>query len=105
MKLKNIKKIVIVCLTEKPVTRNSDRILYNEVCSTLGYNTKEMSAWDMLHDCRMPSTESVRRARQKIQAEFPELRACEPVEKKRMELVSEYKEFAKSTSSEPLLCL
>jgi len=96
MKLQKIKMIVMSCLTSKPVTRNSDRILYNEVCTGLGFDTRSMSAWDMLHNPKMPSTESVRRARQKIQAEFPELRACEPVENMRMQLESEYREFAVS---------
>lgn len=95
MKLGDIKNIVVDCLTNKPKTRNSDRLLYNEVCTELGFDTHSMTAWEMLHNPDMPSTESVRRARQKAQVEFPELRATEQVQKKRDELKLDYLEFAR----------
>ncbi len=95
MKLHNLKKIVEKCLERKPMARNSDRILYAEVCLEMGYDTRTMSAWDMLHNPDMPSTESVRRTRQKVQAENPMLRACEAVEKMRSRLVGDYRSFAR----------
>ena len=95
MKLTNIKELVLGILKDNPKTRDSDRILYNEVCEAMGYDTHHMTAWEMLHDRRMPSTESVRRSRQKAQAEHPELRASEPVERKRMDLMDEYLDFAR----------
>lgn len=95
MKLNKLKDTVMECLRRIPATRNSDRILYNEVCITLGYDTRNMSAWDMLHNNRMPSTESVRRTRQKAQAEFPELRATPAVQEQRRKLVEEYLDFAR----------
>ena len=95
MNLKNIKNIVEKCLADKPQTRNSDRILYAEVCQEMGYDTHSMSAWDMLHNPEMPSTESVRRSRQKAQAENPLLRACEAVEQMRMQLVGDYRAFSR----------
>ena len=95
MNLINLKNIVMACLTNKPNTRNSDRILYNEVCQELGFDTHKMTAWEMLHNPDMPSTESVRRSRQKAQAEYPELRATEQVQKRREEMQREYLDFAR----------
>ena len=95
MKLQNIKKIVIACLEGEPATRNSDRILYDLVCRKLGFDTLGMSAYEMLHRKDMPSTESVRRARQKAQAENEELRPCAAVEAMRMQMESEYRSFAR----------
>lgn len=95
MKLQNLKKVVEMVLELKPATRSSDRILYAEVCQELGYDTRNMSAWDMLHNPDMPSTESVRRTRQKAQAENPLLRACEAVEKMRAKLVGDYRAFSR----------
>ena len=60
----------------------------------MGYDTHLMTAWEMLHDKDMPSFESVRRTRQKAQAERPELRACPAVERMRDELEGEYRAFA-----------
>ena len=90
MKLSNIKDLVLKILKDNPMTRNSDRLLYNEVCMEMGYDTHNMTAWEMLHRKDMPSTESVRRSRQKAQAENPELRACADVQNRRMELELEY---------------
>lgn len=94
MSLKNIKNIVEKLLETKPATRNSDRILYAEVCSEMGWNLDNMTANEMLHNPDMPSTESVRRTRQKAQAENPMLKACEAVEKMRAKLESDYRAFA-----------
>lgn len=95
MKLTNLKDLVMKILKDNPMTRNSDRILYNEVCTAMGFNMYRMTAYEMLHRKDMPSTESVRRSRQKAQAEFPELRASADVQNKRLELELEYREFAR----------
>lgn len=95
MKLSNIKDLVLKILKDNPKTRDSDRILYNEVCEAMGYDTHLMTGWELLHDKAMPSFESVRRSRQKAQAENPELRACADVQNRRMELELEYREFAR----------
>ena len=95
MRLNNLKELILGILKDNPKTRDSDRILYNEVCEAMGYDTHLMTGWELLHDKAMPSFESVRRSRQKAQAEHPELRASEPVERKRMELYSDYLQFAR----------
>lgn len=47
------------------------------------------------HGKQFPPFESVRRARQKIQARFPELAASEKVEEARLEKEAEYRAYAK----------
>lgn len=94
MKLQNLKKIVTAILEYNPVTRGSDRLLYDRVCVNLGYDTHHMTAYEMLHNSDMPSFESVRRARQKVMEEQPELRSIERVEAERRRLEKEYRAFA-----------
>ena len=95
MSLKNLKDIVINILKEVPATRNSDRILYDAVCNSLGIDTKKVSVWELMHDKNAPSTESVRRSRQKAQAEFPELRATPQVQAYRDRQEKLYLDFAR----------
>jgi len=49
---------------------------------------EHMGAW------RFPPFESVRRTRQKVQAEYPELAACKKVSDMRCEKEKEYRAFA-----------
>lgn len=95
MSLNNLKNIVIHLLKEVPATRNSDRILYDAVCNSLGIDTKKVSVWELMHDKNAPSTESVRRARQKAQAEFPELKAVIEVQRYRERQERIYLDFAR----------
>lgn len=95
MKLNMLKDLVFSILKDKPMTRNSDRLLYNEVCTELGYDTHRMTAYEMLHNSEMPSTESVGRARRKAQEEHPELRATPQVADRRQERYSEFLEFVR----------
>ena len=95
MKLNMLKDLVFSILKDKPMTRNSDRLLYNEVCTELGYDTHRMTAYEMLHNSEMPSTESVGRARRKAQEEHPELRATPQVADRRQEPYSEFLEFVR----------
>lgn len=96
MKLSNIKDLVLQILKDNPRTRNSDKLLYNQVCVEMGVDIHRITVWDFFHDPKMPSTESVRRARQKAQAENPDLRASQEVQNKRAELELEYREFART---------
>ena len=95
MTLNKLKDLVLDILKNKSITRNSDRLLYDEVCTELGYDTHRMTAYEMLHNTSMPSIESVGRARRKAQEEHPELRATSQVSSRRMEKFSEYLEFAR----------
>ena len=95
MKLNKLKDLVLNILQDKPKTRDSDRILYDEFLKKIGVDTHYMTAYEMLHNPDMPSIESVGRARRKAQEEHPELKASAGVEKRRMEMYNDYLEFAR----------
>jgi hypothetical protein len=81
--------------------RNSDSILYLKVLTTVaeqkGIALDSVSIPRFLmehHGTNFPIFESVRRARQKLQARYPELAACETVEGFRAENELQYKAYA-----------
>ena len=99
--LDKLSELVFHILNSKPETRNSDNLLYLEVLKVHGFNTNRnivsMSVSYFLKNMALyacPKFESVRRARQKIQAKNPELKAVSEVELGRMKNVSDYKKFA-----------
>jgi hypothetical protein len=69
--LRNIKKIVMAELKQNPVSRKSDKILYLEVCRRMGIDVYQPMDYLFITNA-VPNPESVRRARQKVQAEHPE---------------------------------
>lgn len=81
--------------------RNSDSFLYLQVLTEVG-NQKGIDIEKMsiphfflhLHGSGLPPFESVRRARQKVQAAHPELAACERVTGYRADNELEYRAFA-----------
>lgn len=89
-------------LEKYPETRNSDNILYIKVCSTIGQeNGIDINKISMpyllmnLKELKMPVFETVRRTRQKIQAEFPHLSADADVEAQRMLNEETYRQYAR----------
>lgn len=82
--------------------RNSDSLLYLRVLATVG-NQKGLDLDEMsvpyfllnLHGTEFPPFESVRRARQKVQAKYPELAASDKVNGFRAENEKEYRAFAR----------
>ena len=75
-KLKNTTKIVKEILQAYPDTRNSDNLLYIKVCEILNSAALNKPFWIVLanlKDWDLPGFETVRRARQKLQATYPEL--------------------------------
>lgn len=93
MELKKIKKIVKAELIKNPVTRKSDNLLFLSVCEQMGVDTFQCLDFLIITNA-LPSFESVRRCRQKLQREFPELKDEKTVER-REELESEYRAFAR----------
>lgn len=98
--LKNITKLVKSILEENPQTRNSDSYLYfkviEHVAKMKGIDTRTLNVrdfWLCWHSA-FPKTETVRRTRQKLQATFPELAACESVQLARMENEKEFRGYA-----------
>lgn len=96
-------RLVKEILTEDPQTRNSDSFLYFKVLKKLGtirgIDIDKMSITHFLLNMKeynFPPFESVRRSRQKIQAECPELAGAERVMAMRAEREKEFREFARS---------
>lgn len=97
-KLKTTKALVRSILETKEETRNSDMLLYLEVCKVinpqvLNYTFGSVLLW--LDKYNLPPFESVRRARQKIQEENNKFDADEIIQRYRAENEAEYREFAR----------
>lgn len=98
--MKNIKKVVNLVkdiLTENAETRDSDMLLYLKVCQRILPIVTEMPFPHVLmfyKTYNLPCFETVRRSRQRIQAENPELAGDEKVRRKRKEREAEFREFA-----------
>lgn len=102
-KLNKIKSRVLRILQEKPKARNSDNLLYlyviREIAEEQQINLNFISIEDFLITMPVsvfPPFESVRRARQKAQAENKELSADSAVEVFREEFREEFRKFARS---------
>lgn len=99
--LKNTTALVKSILEQDKQCRNSDSLLYLKVLSVMakqkGIDLEKMTVTYFLlnlHGAGFPGFETVRRARQKIQAAYPELAACEAVEGFRAENEAKYKAYA-----------
>ena len=99
MKLKNTKELVKSILENNEKTRDSDMLLYYEVCKIKNEAVLDAPFGGiilMLDKCNLPPFESVRRSRQKVQAECPWLAASPEVELFRAENEEAYRDFARS---------
>ena len=104
--LKSVSKIVKAILLDDKQARNSDSFLYLKVLRIYGErNGIDLDSMSVpcflmnLQRYKFPPFESVRRTRQLVQAQFPELGACEKVEAVRAENETEYREYARSVLS------
>lgn len=96
--LKSTTELVKRILETVPKTRNSDNILYYHVCLSVEPEALILSFGYVLlsmKDFKLPAFEIVRRSRQKIQQQFPEL-AGDKVKEKRKENEQIFREFARS---------
>jgi hypothetical protein len=96
-KLNQTKVLVKQVLEESEKARNSDNELYIQVCFLLNpdaLNNSFIHVISNLDYYGLPPFETVRRARQKVQAERPDLRPCDEVELFRAENETAYREFA-----------
>lgn len=103
--LKNTTALVKSVLKLHPEARNSDNYLYYTVCKIIGRrNGIDIDSMSMprfflhLKDFGFPGFETVRRSRQKIQAECPELAADANVEAGRMLNEEAFREFARQVN-------
>lgn len=99
--LKTTAKLVRTILEENPQARNSDSYLYFKVlqyrANRMGVDLRDISVASFLlgmNTFGFPGFETVRRARQKLQATHPELAALENVQIARMENEKVFRGFA-----------
>lgn len=100
--LKNTTALVKALLERDEQCRNSDGILYLKVLYMIAdqkeISVRFMTVSDFLmnhHGTNFPPFETVRRARQKIQAAHPDLAACEAVQEFRAENETKYRALAR----------
>ena len=81
-------------LRKYPWLRENDRKLYLAVLWKRGYDLN-VSITNFFNDNSYPSTETVRRTRQKLQERFPELRPEGEVKAMREQAEREYLDYAR----------
>ena len=101
--LVNISKLVLEILQTDTQARNSDHILYLRILQRVTaipsspVSPRTMSVDYFLRNMRdlgYPPFESVRRTRQKIQRDHPELKPCDKVKNSRSENEKEYRVYS-----------
>lgn len=104
--LKTTTKLVKAILENDEKARNSDNILYlkvlGAVCDKKQIDIVNLTVPSLLllgRDLGLPCFETVRRTRQKIQAEFPELSANRDVKAYREANEAAYREFARGVTN------
>lgn len=96
-KLPHLSSIVMPILQTYPEARGNDDLLVLAVYENLsqGITSKPMSyVFAYRKQFELPSTESIRRCRQKLQADYPSLRPSAEVQEARKEKEKEFYEFA-----------
>lgn len=92
--LRTLTQKVWWCLENYPETRSSDRSLILHVYQVF-YGVFTTPFYKVMDDGDLPSFESIRRCRQKIQEEREDLRAVKPVEDVRIAKQEEYIEYVR----------
>ena len=96
MKLEKIQDIVELKLSENEVLRDNDNMLYVGVLEYIKPEVTKRPFWAvMMDEPSLPCFESVRRARQKLQAAKPWLRGEEAVRRFRADNEEIYREYAR----------
>lgn len=100
--LKTTQELVMEILKTSPKARNSDNYLLYAVYATVGkrhgIDIDHMSVPTFflhLKEYGLPSPETIRRTRQKIQAAYPELAGCDDVEAMRKVREETYRDYAR----------
>ena len=98
--LKAVSAIVKNILMENTRARNDDNVLYlmvlNHVSNRNGIDIQSMTVPVFLMKMKEYGFETVRRSRQKVQADNPELEGTESTRRKRAKQEAVYREFATS---------
>lgn len=96
--LKSTQDIVMEILENFPITRNSDNFLYIKVCEYINPSVINKPFWEVLgsvSNYNLPQYETVRRTRQKIQSEHPELCANSNIAAQRTMNEEVFREYAR----------
>ena len=94
----NTSKLVKEILMEDERARNGDLYLYIKICEKINPNVLRKpfsTVMANLKSYNLPHTETVRRARQKIQAKHPDLSGCRKITQAREENEKAYREYAR----------
>lgn len=94
-----IKDMVEQTLRDVPATRNSDKMLLIAVYRHLGVDVTRSFA-SVISDNTLPSFETIRRTRQKLQEQHPELAPSDRIKKERQIKQQEFLGFAKTGQGE-----
>lgn len=89
---------VAFILMRNPEARDSDIILYKEVCEEISKDFTKIPfgvALEMMNQYKIPPFETVRRARQKLQSKNPEIRGSKKVRNARKELENTFRDYAR----------
>lgn len=98
-KLMTMKQRVAAIMENNPKTRDSDDILYYEVCKSIDGQYIDKPFWFVIQNRKKlgyPEFETIRRTRQKLQAEREDLAGSSAVRGFRKDREVEFREFAKS---------
>ena len=93
--LKTIEEKVKYLLVKVPATRDSDKKLISEYVSVFAPNLRLMTFTDAITKDRMPSPETLRRTRQKVQAAHPSLQSSKRIGMFREENEEVFREYAR----------
>ena len=96
-RLYKVEEIVKGILEEDEETRGDDFLLINEVYKKINPEVEDMSFAEVMtkhKSLRLPYFETVRRTRQKLQADNEELRPPQEVQDARLNETTEYIEYA-----------
>lgn len=101
--LMDVSKLVEITLINEPQTRNSDNLLYLRILAVFaedkGINLKNISVANFLENSKkmgFPNFETVRRTRQKVQAENEHLKGDRKVRKERKKNEATFRDFARN---------
>ena len=98
--VRDVAVMVKEILEQHPKTRDDDYLLYAFVLNKYGMS-KDIGFWNIavaVKEAKIPSQESVGRARRKAQELYPQLKATPDVEEARINKTGEYIEFAQDGS-------
>ena len=98
MELHTTKNIVFNLLKENEKLRDDDDLLIIEVYKKLNPFISSYGFETVLKERKqngLPSFEAIRRSRAKIQAEYPELKGSERIQREREQAEYKYRDFAK----------